>query len=391
MLTCLFSVGQEIVLRLCFPVPEVENFNRVNYSYLITKDPASKVPLRNASYRFTSGPDGFDFTHTLNIYGFRDADWQVETNPDRPRVMFIGDSYVEGAGAADGETIVDGFRSAARESGLNLEAMNLGIQGIGPPEYLRLIADAGRLFRPRHIVVTLMANDFANLQPMNPDLLWGHMTQPFINQQWEPRIKYLIGHLKTYGNVTTAWTTAPFPFFGAVPDPRNPWSEEKGRRSMESFVAPEIAAAMRAGKLNPYLARSHPAEHYWYPRSAPIGPYLAILKDYLADLNCQLIVVYFPAPEQVSDAYLSHRAKYNPPPMESLMGPVFQRPARDAATHCSSLLIPFLDLTPHLRQLEADGRRSYWLYDNHPRGSTYLDAGRLIFDRFKSELTPKSE
>ena len=180
-------------------------------------------------------------------------------------------------------------------------------------------------------------------------------------------------------------SSAPCPILGIhgrrkrVADPWNPSSLRKS------------PPPCGQGKLNPYLARSHPAEHYWYPRSAPIGPYLAILKDYLADLNCQLIVVYFPAPEQVSDAYLSHRAKYNPPPMESLMGPVFQRPARDAATHCSSLLIPFLDLTPHLRQLEADGRRSYWLYDNHPRGSTYLDAGRLIFDRFKSELTPKSE
>ena len=389
MLPLLFLVGQELVLRLCFPMPEVENFNRIYYSVLVAKEGEAIHPLRNASYRFSSKPDAFEFTHTLNIYGFRDQDWHIEPDPDRPRVAFMGDSYVEGAGAADGETIVDGFRRAMNHDGTDFDVMNLGVQGIGPPEYLQLAADAARLFRPRHVVLTLMANDFANVRPMDPNLLYGKMTRPIVNSGWKPRLGYVIWHLKTYGTVTTRWHSPPFPFFAPVPDPRNRWSHEEERRRMEPHVDPQIATAMKAGLLNPYLALSHQFEPQWYQNPSPIAPYLAILQNYLAELNCRLWIVYFPAPEQVSDAYLSAREKYNRPPVGALMGEEYQQPSRDSARACSQLRIPFLDLTPGIRQTESKGHRHYWHYDNHPRGSCYLDVGQVIYDHFKRNLTSR--
>lgn len=386
-LALIFLIGQELVLRLCFPMSEIENFNRINYSILVAKSLETVSPLRKASYRFSSQPDGFNFTHTLNLYGFRDRDWQVEPDPSQPRIIFIGDSYVEGAGAADGETIVDGFREAMKNDQAKLEAMNLGVQGIGPPEYLQLTADAARLFRPRFVVLTLMANDFANVPPMDPNLLYGKMTQPIVNSLHQPRLRYVLWQLKTYGTVATRWHWPQFPFLAPTPDPRNRWSDEDERRRMEPHVEPEIAAAMKDGLLNPYLALSHKFEQQWYQHPSPIAPYLAILQDYLAELNCQLLVVYFPAPEQVSDAYLPYRAKYNPSPVREMMGPEYQQPARDTAQICAQLRVPFLDLTTPLRQEESAGQRRYWNYDNHPRGSCYMNVGHLIYQRFRSVLT----
>jgi hypothetical protein len=188
----------------------------------------------------------------------------------------------------------------------------------------------------------------------------------------------LVADLLGAGAIATVWHGAPFPFFAAVPDPRNPWSDPAERRRLEAFVAPETAADMMTGRLNPYLPLGHEAQHYWFPRPSPIGQHLSILREFLAHYGCRLAVVFFPARNQVTDAYLQFDALYNPPPITSLTGAEYRRPAVDTVAACVALGIPWVDLTPALRDREASGLRCFWNHDNHPKAATYLAAGRII-------------
>ena len=376
-----FLLLQELVLRQLFPVAEIRNFNRIRHSALLTAKGQSPPPLRNARYRFESRPDEFSFVHELNLYGFRDRQWRIQRRPGTTRVVFVGDSFTEGAGAPQNATLVDGFREAANDP--SLETMNFGIQGTGVGHYFTLLGDVVPLFRPDQVVLVLMANDFGNMATPDPRMLLGRMGKPVVNSPWEPRLLRLVADLRSSGTIARAWHGTPFPFFAAVPNPRNPWSDPRERRRLEQFVKPELASAMMAGSLNPHLPLGHEAQHYWFPRPSPIGQQLAILRDYLAHHECRLAVVYFPARNQVTDAYLKFDALYNPPPITSLTGPEYQRPAADTATACKALGVPFVDLTPPLRAWEATGRRCYWSYDNHPKAATYLEVGRLLGEQLR--------
>jgi hypothetical protein len=62
------------------------------------------------------------------------------------------------------------------------------------------------------------------------------------------------------------------------------------------------------------------------------------------------------------------------------MGEEFQEHARHLGQACAALGIPFLDLTPGLRRLEAEGPALYWNYDDHLLGRGYQAAAELIFE-----------
>ncbi len=160
LLLALLFAFQEAIVRAIFPLPEVTNFNRVNYAAFAREGASSflakRQPAMNASFLWNSKPDHASFVSHLNLYGFRDRQWNVAASGGAERVMFVGDSLTEGFMANDDETIAHGYESAA---GNHSEAMNCGIGGNGIPEYLALIHDAVPLFHPRRLIVVLYAND----------------------------------------------------------------------------------------------------------------------------------------------------------------------------------------------------------------------------------------
>jgi hypothetical protein len=91
-----------------------------------------------------SEPDGAAFPHQMNLYGFRDREWRVETDHGVERVLFLGDSFVEGFGAAQSDTIPRRFEDFLR--GRRVEVMNLGAGGFGWEEYLLAMPSRRRLW-----------------------------------------------------------------------------------------------------------------------------------------------------------------------------------------------------------------------------------------------------
>ncbi len=247
-LIALFLGFQEAVVRAIFPLPQVTNFNRVNYAAFAQAGAASflgqRQPAMHAAFLWNSKPDGASFVSHLNLYGFRDRDWNLRPARGTRRVMFVGDSLVEGFMAADDATIPRGYEHAA---GRKTEAMNLGIGGNGIPEYLALIHDAVPLFHPQTLILVLYAND---LPTGESTALAAAPFQPNESSAFAPRLVQTLARAVHHEPVPRRWHSPPVLFAPVVPDPLNPWTHPPPEFSL---VDPEIAEAMRTGGFNPFV------------------------------------------------------------------------------------------------------------------------------------------
>ena len=127
----------------------------------------SKHYLMNSTLSWVSEPDHAGSTMHLNLYGFRDAQWDVLHKRAR-RILFVGDSFVEGFMVADDETIPAVFARRARAAGQAVEVFNLGVGAAGLSDYMKIIQDAVPALKPDEIVLVFYANDFAGEPPFTP-------------------------------------------------------------------------------------------------------------------------------------------------------------------------------------------------------------------------------
>ena len=384
----LFYVGiLEILLRIAFPIPEVINFNRIYYSPIIHVSGNKLQHLSNTAFTWASDPDGVEFTHNLNIYGFRDRKWKID-KPDQDflRVMFIGDSFVEGFMADGNETIPQGFVKSATEDNRNIESLNLGVGASQIKDYFKLIVDAVPLFKPDYLILMFYANDFVDIPLFDSSLLSPSFTPEF-SSSLSPRLYYIIKDLMEGNTVPHVWRSSPFPYFDPVPDPRNPWSAEKNGGYFNKFVAPEIAHAMKKGRFNPYVVNFYIINKKQLVKPFNIIPHLTAVKRFVHNNSSRLLICYIPSRNQVSDAYLSFESEYcvekNP---SSLKGESYQIHADILEKSCRKLKIPFFDLTPIFREYETKGIRLYWNYDEHMKGKGYLLTGKHLYEWFEKQL-----
>lgn len=364
----------EALFRAVFPLPQVSNFNRMDFSEVPADFRARRPALMNASFRWTSEPDGASFVHSLNLYGFRDqATWCVAPPAGIRRVMFLGDSFAEGVMAPDDGTIPHAFARAVRPD--RVEAMNLGIGGTGLSRYLRLMAAAVPLFRPHTVVLVLYAND---LPPPPFEAQWlGPSWRPVSFKRWLPRPAHVAVRAWRGAPVPRRWHTAPFAFFGAVPDPTNPLTNRAP--GYEPLIEPALLDAMRRGTFNPYLADHLERSATDLLAAADATPHLEAARDLAARHGAVLRVAYLPHALQVSDYYMSFARRYAAQkPVASLTGAEYQRQAALLGLACRGLDVPFLDLTPLLRREEDAGRHLFWDYDNHMREAGYAFVGRAL-------------
>jgi hypothetical protein len=376
---------QESLLRVAAPIPEVTNFNRMNYSSPFYTPPVTSTSFSNVAFTWASEPDGIEFTHNLNRYGFRDRTWRVKHEQNHQRIIFIGDSFVEGFMADDEETIPRGFAQEASTRKRILETLNLGIAGSRFPEYYTLIRDAVPLFQPEYLLLVFYANNFPQVSEFEP--AW--LSPPFIPQYaqiFKSRFYQIAENMKGYETILHALKMPAFSFIEAVPDSKNPWSSEKKAAYFRTFVAPKIATAMKRGRFNPHIVNYYIRCKKVLRKSFNIVSHLNALKHFVTEHSCKLFIAYIPFNNQVSDAYLRFQSEYssdkNP---TSLMKNEYQIHARILKNTCQQLHIPFQDLTPILRKHEARGERLYWNYDPHMKGKGYLLVGKYLYNWFESQ------
>lgn len=369
---------QEAALRAVFPVPDVLGFNRLNYAGKLADH--VKLPSRTLAHMtlwWWSEPDGASFTSALNLHGFRDRSWTLEKPDARRRIAFVGDSFVEGLGAADGETLVDQFARSADEQGLGIEVLNWGAGGFGLGNYARLIADAVPLFMPDDLMLVLYMNDTYEI-PAGDDLMRGTIA-PRSPDFWRPRLLHVLESLRLKRNVIRRWQQPA----GDDPKPMNVQprfdADPKLLRNVERFVEPALAEAMKAGRLNPAATNLLNRSERVLPLRVEVTDYLRALKAWLDERQVRLWVSYIPSLNQVSDAYLPAQRQISAAIRSpSLTADRFQQNARDIGRACRRLGLPYLDLTPELRSAEAEGQRLYWPYDGHMSAAGYRRVGEAL-------------
>lgn len=368
---------QELLFRYVFPIPEVSNFNRINYSRMIADVPAGKVqPLSNEAFTWASAPDGAEFVHHLNLYGFRDANWPVNGGQ---RVMFIGDSFLEGFMAGDDETIPRGFETASADHGDPIDTINLGTGASGIDDYLAVIGDGVPIFRPDTVILVLYANDFADNKTSGGSLI--EVTLPIHSNPYLPRLYVVISKLTGGDKVATRWLKKPFLFLPTAQSKRSPLHDDAFVEHVSGFVSPGILSAMQQGMFNPFVINEYSNYKAYLQRSMNLTGVIESVKNFVEAHSSRLMVVYIPYKGQVSDYYLDYVEQFDEDKEPtSLMSETYQTHASSIRAECERFDIPFLDMTAILRQREAKGERMYWDFDEHMKASSYLMTGAQIYE-----------
>ncbi len=377
-LICLLLL-QESIFRICFPLPALKDFNR---SQFVPRPPdvPSISPMRYERRTFESAPDtNHAFVHRLNGYGFRDRDWKVRKRPGKQRIMFVGDSFVEGAMVDEGQSIPDVF-GTLDEAGA--EIMNLGITGAGLPEYTRLIHRAVPLFQPDWLILVLFANDISNRHVARPTA----STEATYYARWKPRLVEILEALAQGEPLTFRWHS-PRPFMPAVPDPFNLWTKQE--QDFAPHVLPELADYMRAGRFNTFRINYLAAEEKHLREKVDLLPWAHWLRDHLASYDTRVAICYLPSRSQITRRYYPFERQtclQLCPDSLDLTQATYQQHAQSLANVCADMTWPFLDLTPVVKSYEERGQRLYWNYDDHMRKKGYQIVGEALYRWYKEEI-----
>lgn len=374
-------LAQELACRWMFPLPECAGFNRMNYTpvHFFGDDvqDARHRGLSNAKLRVESEPDGFVFDHALNLYGFRGPDFRLDPPADRPRILFIGDSFTEGAGAADDDTIPEQFNRIMQRK-QPVEAVNLGISGTGLGDYALIARDSVPLLRPKAVFLVTCFND----APAPPIADFWELTEPapkFVrNSPWMPRAAAAIGRWWAGEVVPSRFPSGPFHFHAPVPSPTNPLSSQPPPPNID----PKILKAIERGKLHPWtmmMAAAHEKVLRWdFEKSGSAREYLEYIVAQCQRQDCQLIVVYIPHQVTTNPAYMEGQIKLGADygKVTRLDGPEYRGSQRHLRQVTAALGVPFLDTTAAFIDAEKQQGGMFWPIDGHCTAAGY----RLVAD-----------
>lgn len=371
--------------RVLFPLPAIVNFNRISYSPASSRAPGTaRQALMNTAFVWESEPDHASSTVYLNLYGFRDRDWQPADH-SRHRTIFVGDSFTEGLLATESESIPRVYERAQAQAGHPTEVLNLGVAGTGLDDYLPLVRDAMEVFRPDEVFVVLYANDLPGLHPLGPENTDATL-QPKARSFVVPRFLQIVRRIVAGQPIPLRWSAPPFRFLPVVPDPANPWTANAAE--LGKLVTPRFADYMKRAAFNPFAVNELYEYEYQFRQPVDATAHLRRLRDLCLRHGAALRLLYLPYPAQVSDYYIPFRYEFGASRVPSLSGPEYQIHAAHLTRTARSLQIPFLDLTPILRGAEDRGQHAYWDYDHHMRPSGYALVGNTIA-LWHNEIQPK--
>lgn len=379
LLAMLYIVGLfafvEISLRLAFPIPELANFNRINYQPGITATKSDY--LRNINMLWASSLDtSVTFVHKLNYYGFRDFNWEIEKPDKKQRILFIGDSFVEGM-TSDGEQVItNGFIKKAEETRDDLEVLNMGIMGVGINEFIDLIVDVTPIFKPDHVFLVLCYNDIPFNRPYFPKT----RREPEYYDNSKLRMVQLFEMLQAKEPLPFRFNLSSKKYYPAVPSRNNPWTFYED--SLRKEVIPAVADAMIRGDFNFFRTNWILEEERFLRSTTDLEHKLGLLDEYVKYEKATFTVFYIPSRHQVSTYYYQFERQQclRCPQSLDLTQSQYQIHREILAKNCSDLGIPFYDLTPEFIQEEAKQNHLYWNYDDHMRGKAYIMTGEKIFN-----------
>ena len=391
----------ELTARIAFPVPEVPGFNRIYFSRVglfsgldevaktggspgVGVSYAPPRPLRNVQISWISDPDGIDQPMNLNLYGFRGDDFEIAKAAGSTRILFLGDSFVEGFGVGDDDTIPEAFRRSLDQP--DVEGLNLGIGGSVMTDVARLATIAIPLLEPDYVAVIVYGNDLPT-SPFRPDLL-PRWSPPARRHWWVPRLLHVGVGLAAGNPPALFYHRGPYPFFRPVPHPANPLSLSNSPLPKQMPAA--VVEAIRAGRFNPFVVTpNRPLEEQIlgpFEDSNSGRPYLSYVLQICREHGTGLLVGYIPFNVVVSDHYYPFwKALGEQFDAPSLANSRFYEHQRQLEAITSALGVPFVDPTEALTREEAEGRRMFAEYDGHMTREGYALVAAHLVEAFREE------
>jgi len=365
-------IVQEIVVRICFPLPEFSNLDRMIYESPNNPEVAYLGDLTRTWQSQIDTP--YVFQHHMNRYGFRDSEWSQSKPRGRDRILFIGDSFVEGVMASDEETIPQGFLNSAGSD--QVEVLNAGMVGRGLSTYLQAAADLVPIYNPDVLVVCIYANDLGQEEPFIPEVKLEPLSFPW----YIPRFYELVRQQDLHGSTSPAWGKGESrSYFPLVPKPSNPLT--KNAEVIRPLVSPRLFTDMEQGRFNPFRTNSLYKEELYLKQVPKLGQAIPFLKNVTSQQGTRLVIVYLPIRHQVTRHYMTYDQELclqNCSPDWDLTQSDYQLHQQVLTEECQRLGVEFLDMSNFVKAREMSGDHLYWNYDEHMRGEGYLQIGTEI-------------
>lgn len=323
----------------------------------------------------------FRYSVYINSIGIRDRELPKERG-DVIRVLAIGDSYTYGWGLDSENTWVRLLENTLREAGYNVEILNLGKPGAGPPFYAELAEKAIPLLRPNLVLIgMLQGNDLraAGSEASKP-LTTGFWE--FIRKCW-PNFTLFARDIRREREYTHR-THKDMPKQISSAEDNRRWTMETALSFMEKMTPEqrerfealddEVKAAYRTGHLNPYmidLAMQNPdfyiltmdIEDPWTQTCiARTASHLSHIKKVAEEYSCSVIVLAIPEGPYVNRHALKNMARvgYTMPPW-LLSTTHMDESIRLAAEHAG---LPFYEVTAVFRA-QQDNPHLFFTLDGH--------------------------
>ena len=115
----------------------------------------------DSSYnRFRGQPYAPNYDLQLNSQGFNDVEFKVAKDPGTYRILGLGDSFTFGTLPYQNNYLTL-LEEDLNRSGKKVEIINMGIPGIGPKDYLAMLANEGLKLKPDMVLLSFfIGNDF---------------------------------------------------------------------------------------------------------------------------------------------------------------------------------------------------------------------------------------
>jgi lysophospholipase L1-like esterase len=324
----------------------------------------------------------FEYTANINSIGIRDRELPKERG-DAFRVLAIGDSYTYGWGVAQEETWPHLLEVQLREEGHNVEILNLGKPGTGPPFYAELAERAIPLLRPDLVIVgMLQGNDLRDAGPETAmpttEDFWRGVRRLYPNiagmmrDMQRERIEEDQTHEKMPPQVTTAEDNRRWTVNTAAKFVENMSEEQRVR-----FEALEekVRTAFMEGNLNPYMIDLAIQDPDAYTKATdPDDPWtqvcieraaarFATIKTVADKYNCKVVVVIIPEGPYVNSHALKNMARVGYVMPEWLLET--NGIDRSIQIACEKAEVAFFAVTEDFREHKKDAAL-YFELDGHP-------------------------
>ncbi|MEE2657826.1 MAG: SGNH/GDSL hydrolase family protein [Candidatus Latescibacterota bacterium] len=310
----------------------------------------------------------FDVAYRIGEAGLRDDD-PSSTKGDRvTRVLLHGDSFAEGWGVGEEETLerhIERWATALTDG--PVEVLNLGVAGYGTDQQLLQFSDLGKSLSPHLVVVLVYAHD-----------LWNNASRRGIGAERGPKPYFRLGPkgLELHG----------------VPVAGDAYWRRKNEQSVERFFSERshLYSLMRKAwreqaAISPTGRQRFYAALYGNDDQSEYRPLWKLTEAIIAEFaqrvhaaGARFVLVYAPAIVQIEvDDWETKRE------LSQLTGAFdLLLPNRRLADFARAWKISFLDLYPAFRRAAKNGELLYYR-DSHwtPRGhklaavelATFLD------------------